>query len=124
MNLQEYAANQTERALIDTTTAGALLAAKIDLYKTDVTITPNNVLTDFNAHVADFTGYAQGTITWNTPTIADDGTVEVIGTVPMWAPTDAVHPNMIYGCYITLAVGGALAYAGRFDTAPVPMENA
>lgn len=122
MQLTEYQASQLARAAADV--ADYLLAMKVDLYQSDIVITPDTLLATFTAAVATFTGYAQKTVTWATPTIADDGTVEVIGTVPKWQPTDAATPNVIYGIYCTEAVGGALLFAGRFETAPLPMGSA
>jgi len=124
VTLTDFQAWTLERALLDTTTAGGLLDATVDLYQTPIAVTPETPLATFTAAVATFTGYAQGVVTWELPTVADDGEVEVIGTLPIWRPTDGVTPNQIYGMFIRLDVGGSLAMAGQFDTPPLPMISA
>lgn len=121
MLLTEFRQMTLERALLDTTTAGGLVAGLIDLYQTPIAITQLTPLATFTAAVATYVGYAQGVITWALPSVSVDGNVEVVGTVPVFRPTNAVTPNQIYGAYITLAVSGDLAFAAQFDTAPLPM---
>lgn len=101
--------------------AGPLNGAKLGLSQTNVNPTPETPITAYEA--ASFTGYAQKTITWLEPSVADDGTPEIVGTVTEWRPTDAVTPNSIY-VLLVLTSGGALYAAGRFDTAPLPMGSA
>lgn len=120
----EYQASQLERGLIDTTTAGALLGLKVDLYQSNVAITPNTLLATLVAQIATFGGYAQGVVTWDLPSLDGTGAVVVVGNLTVWRPTDAVTPNNIFGCYATLAVGGALAFAVHLDEAPVSMASA
>lgn len=122
MILLEFQASQLARATDDV--AGTLLGLKADLYQEPVDITPATPLATFTAVIANYTGYAQGAVTWEVPSVADDGTVEVIGNFAVWRPTDAVTPNNIWGIFFRAAIGGALLFAGQFDGAPLPMANA
>lgn len=123
MQLNEYQASQLARAAADV--AGYLAAMKVDLYQTDIDLATFPPIATFTAEIANFTGYAQGVVTWDTPSVADDGTVEVLGAVPQWRPTDAVTPNNVYGIFCRAAAGGgALLFTGRFDDAPEPMASA
>jgi hypothetical protein len=98
--------------------------AKIDLFKGDITPTRDTLLSVYTAAKADYTGYGSDTVTWNAPSRADDGSIEVVGTMPEFRPSDAVAPNIIYGFWETLAGDGSLGFAARFDGAPLPMEDA
>jgi len=100
--------------------AGSLVGAKLALYQNNIDPTPETPIGDYTA--ATFTGYAQKAITWLAPSIADDGTPEVVGTTTEWRPTDAVTPNSIYGLLLVTA-GGALYQAGKFDNDPLPMGS-
>jgi hypothetical protein len=102
---------------------GDLNALKVDLYQTDVPLSPNNVLADFTAHVADFTGYAEGVVAWDKPLIGSDGSIECIGSLPEWRPTDAVKGQVIYGLYAVGATGGNLLFAVKFDPPGLPMNG-
>jgi hypothetical protein len=104
-----------------TVTTG-LYHAKIRLYQTDLAIDKNLTLATLNSASATFAGYGDQTITWAAPSIAEDGTIEAIGTTPAYRPTDAVTPNNIFGLYL-VNQNGDLMFAGRFDGAPVPLVN-
>lgn len=69
-----------------------------------------------------YVGYAQKLITWLAPSIADDGTPEVVGTVPEFRPTNSVTPNSIFGGAVVTAAD-ALHAAFKLDT-PAPMASA
>lgn len=103
---------------------GSLAGLKCDLYQTDVVLNPWPGDAALTAAVATYHGYAQATVTWGTPSQADDGSYECIGEVPVFQPTDAVTPNNIYGAYFTKAGGGAIMRAFRLDNAPAPMDTA
>jgi len=120
----ENQASQLARALADTRALSPYVGLLIDLYKAPIAYVPTTPLATFTAQTADFVGYAQGTVTWSLPTVAQDGTVEVVGALPIWRPTNAVTPNLIYGFFATLAVGGDLAFFGQFDLAPLLMQSA
>ena len=124
MTFIEYQASQLERGLIDTTTAGALLGLKVDLCQVNVAINPATLLADLVAGIATFTGYAQGVVTWDLPSLDLAGAVVVVGNLTVWRPTDGVTPNVIYDAFARLSVGGALAFAGLLDGAPIPMASA
>jgi len=101
--------------------AGDLAGAKLGLYQNNLDPTPETPIGDYTA--ATFTGYAQKAITWLAPSVADDGTPEVVGIVTEWRPTDGVTPNSIYGL-ILVETGGALRAATKFDGAPLGMSSA
>jgi hypothetical protein len=103
---------------------GVLFGAKMDLCKVDAPLSPTIPLATLTAGIANFTGYAQGTVTWDAPSVAGDNTVEVVGNMPLWRPSDAVTPNVIFDWFMTAAVGGALLMMARFDGAPLPMGTA
>jgi len=108
-------------ALLATDVGGTLAGAKVRLFINDALPVPASVVGDFDP--ATYTGHADKTITWLTPSIADDGHVEVIGTVPEFRPTDAVTPNTVFGAII-IDAGPVMLLGGRFDDAPLPMESA
>jgi len=104
-----------------TDTGNLLDAAEIRLFTNDALPVATSVAGDFDAPT--YTGYADEVITWLAPSVADDGTIEVIGTVGEFRPTDGVTPNSVYGALL-LTGAGVLMMGGRFDDAPLPMENA
>jgi len=120
VDLFEYQASLLARAADDI--AGSLAGLKVDLTKEALPVDGTTTLAEFNAVKADFTGYAQGEVTWLDPSISDDGTVEVVGTIDEWRPTAITVGNDVFDAYFTAAVGGALMFAGQLDGIPVPMR--
>jgi len=106
-------------ALIDT--GGVLDGAVIRLFKNDVMPTLTSVTADFTE--TDYVGFGDQTITWLEPSISDDGTIEVLGTVGEFRPTNDVTPNQVYGALL-LDSTTAMLFGGRFEGAPLPMESA
>jgi len=103
--------------LVDT---GNLLdAAKIMLFTNDVMPVATSVTADFTS--AAYGGYNDATITWAAPSIADDGTIEVIGTLAEFRPTDDATPETVFGAVLLTGTGDMLM-GGRFDGAPLPMQ--
>lgn len=105
------------------TTTHNLYGAKVRLFQVDVPLDRSTTLATLNSDSATFTGYAEKTITWNAPSRAVDGSIEVVGALSEWRPTDAVTPNNLFGAYVVNAAG-ELVLAGRFDDAPIPMADA
>jgi hypothetical protein len=104
--------------------AGDLATATVHLGKTDMTVDRNTTKTELTATEADYTGYAAETVTWLAPSLADDGNIEVIGTVGEFRPTDDVVDNAIYTLWVLSAdTGTPLCFAARFDNAPLPMAG-
>ncbi len=103
---------------------GYLNGAEIHLTKTELALPPDIPLAALVAAEADFTGYAAPTITWDTPGLSADGTVEVLTTPVIFQPTDAVTPNNIYAVFITNAAVSAWYFVGPVDNAPVPLPDA
>ena len=101
--------------------AGYLADAHIGLYKTAVPASEATVKADITAVIANFDGYAEANIDWLAPSIADDGEVEVVGTVPEFRPTGATTPNSIVGAFITANSDDALLFFGNIDNAPVEL---
>jgi hypothetical protein len=102
---------------------GTLVGAKIGLTMSDVPIDDSTTVTALNSASATFTGYGMGSVTWGVPSVSSDGTVKVLGQCPIFRPTDGVTPNNIFDAYVTDPAGDLL-FAGRFDTAPIPMIDA
>jgi hypothetical protein len=101
-------------------TGGPLALATLDLEQ-DTQAWDTVTLADLVAGKATYTGYVQGVITWLAPSVADDGTPEIVGTIPEFRPTDSVTPNTIYGVYILNAGGTKVYFAGPMNSGPVPM---
>ena len=106
-----------------TAAVGPLHNLKADLCQTSMTIDRNTDLAALEAGVATFGGYVQGTVTWDAPSLSDDGNIEVVGTMPVWRPTDTTVPNVIYSIYFTEAVGSLLMFCASFDNGPLPMND-
>lgn len=121
MDLTNTQALELAVALGATGTDGTLDGAQVRLFVNDVQPVRGSVVGDFTE--TNYTGHADEDITWLAPTVADDGHVEVIGTVGEFRPTDGVTPNVVYGAVI-LDSGGAVMMGGRFDDAPLPMNSA
>jgi hypothetical protein len=102
---------------------GALHNMRVDLFQADITPTRVTALSDYTAGIADYNGYGHETATFGVPSRADDGTIEVLGTVPEFRPSDALAPNTIFGLWTTLG-DGSLGFAARFDNPPIPMQDA
>lgn len=101
--------------------AGVLTTAKCKLFQNNYTPTPSSVVADFTA--ATYVGNATATLTFDAPSVSDDGHVETHATPAAWRPTNGVTPNTIYGLYITDTTGADLLFACRFDGAPLPMND-
>jgi hypothetical protein len=109
--------------LSDITTAvtGCLVAAEVDLVQNDAPFDRASLIGDYD--LADYTGYAAEAVTWLAPSVADDGSIELVGLVGEFRPTDAVTPNVIFGLLLRNA-GGDILFAARFDAAPLSMGSA
>lgn len=106
----------------DTTgTEGYLKSMTVRLTKEDIDIQKDTPLADLVAAEADYDGYGAETVTFNAPSVADDGTVEVIGIIPEFRPTGSTTPNTVFN-FFGVAVGdSSLALMGRFDGEGIPM---
>jgi hypothetical protein len=125
--LTENQASQLARAANDiaaVAAVGYLHLAHLHLYQVPIAILPTTPLATFTAGEATYTGYADDPLVWDVPGTADDGTVEVVAAPLVFRPTDAVTPNVIYGCYITDTAGANLFFFAEFDSAPLPMQTA
>lgn len=103
--------------------AGYLASAKIDLYTAVVPLSETTTKEMLEDLVADYNGYAQGTLTWQTPSISDDGVVESIGTCAVFVPSDALQPNSIVGAYVTGNDDGPLLFFGPLADSPISMNS-
>lgn len=122
--LTEFQQATLDRALADTKALSPFVGLKADLCQVDVPINQATLLATLVAGIATYTGYAQGVVTWALPSVSAEGIVEVVGTMTVFRPTDGVTPNVIYVIYFTESVSGALAFAQRFDNAPLSMGSA
>lgn len=103
--------------------AGYLADAEIGLYKGPVPLAEATTKTDVTTVEANYDGYAIANIDWQSPSIADDGEVEVVGIVPEFRPSGANVENEIYGCYIQANGDGEMYFFGNLDDAPVTMSD-
>lgn len=101
---------------------GHLSTLHANLYQSPIDLTVNTELSCLDANIANYDGYAEKTVTWGPVTIADDGKVEVLGTITSWRPTGANVDNQIYGIWFETAADGLLL-AGAFDDGPLPMTS-
>lgn len=103
-----------------TAVTGTLIGATMELFTSNTNPTEDSVAADFT--MALFTGHAAKTVTWLAPDVADDGSIEVMGTVPEFRPSDGVVPEMVYGAVM---LNGAAVFLGacRFGSGPLPMES-
>jgi hypothetical protein len=104
--------------------AGALALDTVQLIQTNLALDRNTTLADVLAAIPTYVGYAAGVITWLAPSIADDGSIEVVGTVPEFRPTNSVTPNSIFGAALINAAGNKLHAVSSLDGAPIPMASA
>jgi hypothetical protein len=118
---QDHALDLAQDAL--TAVTGSLTGSLVALVKNNITLDANTTMADITANEADYNTYAQAAITWLAPSIADDGQVEVVGTVPEFRPTDALAPNNIYGASIINAGAIKTYFNAAFDGAPLPMNT-
>lgn len=113
--------NQTyDVAVLTWLGATGLLAAEVGLFQNNIipdANTPRASLTD-----ATYTGYAQVPVTWHLPSIADDGTPEIVSDQIIFRPTGTAIGNTIYGAWVETGAGAYYA-PGALDT-PVPMTSA
>jgi hypothetical protein len=124
--MQWFGSNDFDIALAgDAVTAltGTLTGAKLHLTKDALAIDRNTTLADLAAIEADYNTYAAASITWLAVSIADDGSVELVGTVPEFRPTDALAPNDIHAAYITDSGATVKYFAAAFDDGPLPMNQ-
>lgn len=103
-----------------TTAAGMLVGAELHLYQNDFTPTPGMLIGDFDE--ADYSGYAEETVTWNAVTLNDAGQLEVVGQFGEFRPSSSLVTNAIWGCYLTAPLVGLVA-AARFTNGPLPMVS-
>lgn len=93
----------------------------LHLYASDtISITRQTTQDELEAVEADYSGYSAGAVTWLAPSISDDGTVEVIGTIPEFRPTATTIGNTIYGAWGQRAGADSIAFAAALD-AEAPM---
>lgn len=118
----EYQVAQLARAANDV--AGILTGALVGLYQTVIDINPSNVVATFTAGECDYNTYAEQALVWADPSVADDGTVEVVAAALIFRPTDAVTPNVTWGMFILDTTAAFLLFAGQFDGAPLPLQSA
>lgn len=104
---------------------GDLATATVDLMKDNIDLSPTDVVATYTPHVADFTGYAQGTITASTaaaPDTVNGGAFTQVPTVEFAVGATPTVLNTIYGFWIATSGGSpALILSAKFAN-PVPMN--
>jgi len=78
-----------------------MLTPSVSLYKTDIDIQSDTPLSTFTANECNYSGYAAQAIVWLPPTIAADGTYEVVSTPLIFNPNNTTVSNNVFGCFIT-----------------------
>lgn len=98
---------------------GDLDGALVGLYKAGG---PPTRETDLSALTeADYNGYAREAVTWDAPSIADDGTPEVLGSLGEFRPTNNLAPNPeILGAFLVEA-GGDYRAGAQYVSGPLAM---
>lgn len=123
MQLLEFLAQALLRAGDDI--AGSLAGSKLGLTKTVVDINQDTTLASMTAAKATFTSYVKTALVWGDPTIADDGTVEVVAEPLPFAPTDALGGDQVMrNLWIEDSTAAVLQFAGTFDIPYPPMNSA
>jgi hypothetical protein len=115
--------NDFDLLVADDVTGISLLAPTVHLFQNDTQVDRNTVIGDLTE--ATYTGYASEAVTWLAPSVADDGAIEVVGTVGEFRPTGSAVVNDIYGIMVKSGiVGTPMVFCARFDDAPLPMASA
>ena len=104
-----------------TGTGGILNGAKVGLTKALVDFDPNQPPGQVGTNECDYAGYARAAVTWNAPSISDDGQLEIVGTVPEFRPTDATVDNNAYQAFLVDSAGAKYLGSGQLDGNPIPM---
>ena len=93
----------------------ALAASSARLFQDPFVPTPANVLADYTAAIATFTGYSnQAVAAWLGPLTAPGGGWMITTPLLAFIATDGATPNTINGAYLVDA-GGELRLAVVFD---------
>lgn len=113
----EFVSNDTfESAILSALIAedGLLDGAQVALFQNEVVATRSRPIGQYD--VATYTGYTVEDVTWLGLRKADDGSMELVGTVPEFKPTDVTVGNTIYGALL-LDSDGDLVAAGNLEVA-------
>lgn len=113
----EFLSNDTfESSILSALIAedGLLDGAQLALFQNNVVATRARPIDQYT--VATYSGYAIGAVTWLGLRKADDGAMELVGTVPEFIPNANTVGNTIYGALL-LDAGNALVAAGNLDVA-------
>lgn len=100
-----------------------LALSVVHLFQSSFAPEPSNVLADYTAAEADFSGYAAETLTaWFDPILAPGSGYMIQSPWTQFAfdSTPGTPTNNIGGCYL-LSAGGAIRLTVIFDQ-PIPME--
>jgi len=100
----------------------ALAAAKLRLFKSTLVPTPTTPRSDFNANVADFTGYADVTLTYSAVLNDADGGKVALTNRALFSQTADTVTNTIGGMWIDTA-GTEVEDYWEFDP-PIGMNAA
>jgi hypothetical protein len=127
--LLESQSSQLGRALNDTggnvgPLAGILNANKVHLGQTNIPITPTTPYATLSAQEAGFGAYAAQSLTWDVPSTAADGTVEVASTPLVFRPSDSSENDSIYNLWVSDSASAVWHLAGAIVNGPLPMGTA
>jgi hypothetical protein len=101
---------------------GILNGAKLKLFSNNFTPDHLTLLTDITQ--ADFTGYAEVTLSAWGEAFRDGGSQpKIVHVSVQYTPTGSTVSNTIFGWYLTNAAGTVLLMAKRLDTPVVLTDN-
>jgi hypothetical protein len=95
---------------------GPWLAAKAGLFTNTITLGPGTVYTDLTKPT--WTGYANATVTWLTPTATGGGAGELLGT-PVVITSNADADTVIHGVFLATSALGLICAGILDDDLPV-----
>jgi len=114
--------NAEDLELLEWLGATRFLAAEVDLFTNDILPTRELLLGDYD--IATYSGYAAEVVTWQLPSIADDGSPELVSDMLTFRPTGTAVVNTIRGGILRSVVAPTgLSGAFRFDGAARPMGS-
>jgi len=99
--------------------------AKLHLFKSSFTPTPDSTEADFVAAECAFTGYVAVVITWSAVGLGVDDVARMVGSRSFFQATDAVSPDTVGGFWIESSAGppGIVEWYAILAT-PVPIDVA
>lgn len=103
---------------------GTLFGARVDFIGSNITLGRDVSWGAVSPALSAYPGYADQVVTWNLPSVADAGGVEVVSNQLIARPTSGDNTSTVYGMLVRSAgVDTVVLMAGNFDS-PIPMSSA